>query len=139
MRSALGQRVMVLLALFAVLTAGGNHWLVLQSAAWVGMFVRFAQEDSVGEALEKTFDGKHPCPLCRKVQEGRSQDRQGPAALLLERVPDFLWSRNPLGAPKVSSNCGRAVFHNPFHSSYRVAPIKPPPKVLPTSHVLTPA
>jgi hypothetical protein len=51
----------------------GLHWIVLQSAAWAGMFIDFARAGSVIEAVEKTFDGQHACPLCKKVKEG-SQD-----------------------------------------------------------------
>ena len=37
------------------------------------MFISFAREGSVIEAVEKTFDGQHACELCKKVKEG-SQD-----------------------------------------------------------------
>jgi hypothetical protein len=57
--------------------AVGGHWIVLQSAAWVGMFVKYASEDSLPDALIKTFDGSHACRVCEFVQDGRnSEDRQ---------------------------------------------------------------
>jgi len=58
----------------------GLHWIVLQSAAWAGMFIDFAREGSVIEAVEKTFDGQHACPLCKKVKEGSqgSKRKQSP-------------------------------------------------------------
>jgi hypothetical protein len=39
------------------------------------MVVSFAQEDSFASAVSKTFDGKHPCKLCRLVEAGRSADQ----------------------------------------------------------------
>ncbi|HVV70998.1 MAG TPA: hypothetical protein VHI52_05780 [Verrucomicrobiae bacterium] len=30
----------------------------------------------MGEALSKTFDGKHPCSLCRAIQQGRAQEKK---------------------------------------------------------------
>ena len=54
----------------------GLHWAVLQSAAWVGMVVVYSQDASLGDALEKTFDGEHPCPLCKMVESGTTTDDQ---------------------------------------------------------------
>lgn len=49
----------------------GWHWAVLQTAAWAGMFFERVQSQSVAMALEQTFDGEHPCPVCLLVREGR--------------------------------------------------------------------
>lgn len=49
----------------------GLHWGILQSVAWVGMVVDYSQENSIGTAIEMTFDGKHPCRLCLAVQDGK--------------------------------------------------------------------
>jgi hypothetical protein len=59
----------------------GAHWAILQSVAWTGMMITYSQQSSsFKEALEKTFDGKHPCSICNVVKAGRcseqSQDRQ---------------------------------------------------------------
>lgn len=48
----------------------GLQWTLLQGIAWTEMFISFAQQGSVMEAVEKTFDGRHACPLCLKVKEG---------------------------------------------------------------------
>lgn len=49
----------------------GLQWTLLQGIAWTEMFISFAQQGTVLEAVEKTFDGRHACPLCLKVKEGR--------------------------------------------------------------------
>ena len=50
----------------------GMHWALLQSIAWTGMLIRYSQEGrSVATALAMTFDGKHPCKLCRVTESGR--------------------------------------------------------------------
>lgn len=51
----------------------GLQWTLLQGIAWTSMFIGFASEGSVIEAVEKTFDGQHPCPLCTKVKEGSQE------------------------------------------------------------------
>lgn len=61
------RRACIMLALVLSL---GLHWTVLQSAAWVGMVVAYSKNATLGEALEKTFDGAHPCPLCKLVEAG---------------------------------------------------------------------
>lgn len=70
------QRGVVLLLCLAL----GLQWALVQSIAWAEMFIDFASEGSVIEAVEKTFDGQHACPLCAKVKEGShdSRRRQSP-------------------------------------------------------------
>ena len=70
------QRGVVLLLCLAL----GLQWALVQGIAWAGMFIDFARAGSVIEAVEKTFDGQHACPLCKKVMEGShdSQRRQTP-------------------------------------------------------------
>ena len=54
----------------------GAHWVVLQSVAWVGMAVSYSQDSSLKEALVKTFDGMHPCKLCKFVAEGKKSEKK---------------------------------------------------------------
>ena len=68
-------RLFRLLALVAALQLLGGHWVVLQTAAWVGMTVEYSKTESLPEALSKTFDGKHPCKLCVAVKQGRSEEQ----------------------------------------------------------------
>ena len=83
-------RACILLALVLSL---GLHWTVLQSAAWVGMVVAYSKDASIGEALEKTFDGAHPCRFCKMVEsgsksdEGKSKPDQGAKIKKLDIIP----------------------------------------------------
>ena len=60
----------------ALVVSLGPQWTILQTTAWVSMFVRFAHETSLGVAWVRTFDGKHACKLCLTVQKGRAQEQQ---------------------------------------------------------------
>ena len=51
----------------------GLHWAALQSAAWVGMIITYSQNATLGEAINKTLAGAHPCQLCKLVQAGKQQ------------------------------------------------------------------
>ncbi|MBX7207016.1 MAG: hypothetical protein K1X78_01785 [Verrucomicrobiaceae bacterium] len=59
----------------ALVLSLGLHWTLVQSAAWVSMVVTYSKDATIGEALEKTFDGAHPCPLCKMVDAGARSDR----------------------------------------------------------------
>lgn len=54
----------------------GGHWAALQSAAWVGMAVSFARTDTFSVSLQKTFDGQHPCKLCKIVKAGKAAEKK---------------------------------------------------------------
>lgn len=71
--------------LLALVVTTGAHWAVLQLTAWSGMLVEFAQQGSLRDAVTKTFDGRHPCRLCRVVREGRAEER--------DRTPPSTWSK----------------------------------------------
>ena len=72
MQGRLGKWVVI----FALVVATGGHWTVLQSVAWLTMFVNFSRTSPVIVALEKTFDGRHPCKLCKTVEEGKRSEKK---------------------------------------------------------------
>jgi len=45
----------------------GLHWAVFQSIAWLGMLASYSQELPIAQAVARTFDGKHPCSLCKEI------------------------------------------------------------------------
>ncbi len=65
------------LAIVAALACSvGLHWELLQSVAWVKMVVSYSSAAPLKDALEKTFDGKHPCSLCKEIAKGRQSEKQ---------------------------------------------------------------
>lgn len=87
-------RVLALLAIFA---GSGGHWVVLQSVAWSRMLVAYAQTAPLPRALEKTFDGQHPCALCQKIATAKKSEPHRDLSsfavkmlLLHERTRSFL-------------------------------------------------
>jgi len=63
----------------------GLHWAFLQSVAWTTMLVNNLAETSVSAALERTFDGEHPCPLCKAIAKGRKAEKKPDALLALKK------------------------------------------------------
>ena len=66
-------RLLVVLALAASI---GGHWALLQSVAWTQMLVERTQAASFGEAVKTTFDGAHPCAMCKRISDGKQKERQ---------------------------------------------------------------
>jgi hypothetical protein len=54
----------------------GLHWALLQTVAWTGMIASYSQKSSLTEAISRTFDGLHPCKLCKVVEQGRAAEKE---------------------------------------------------------------
>ena len=67
----LGRMVVVLALSFSL----GPHWALLQTLAWAGMLISYSHDCSFTEAVAKTFDGEHPCKLCKIVSEGKKTEK----------------------------------------------------------------
>jgi len=88
-------RLLKWLALVTLIFVLGAHWAILQSVAWVTMVAGYSQAEPISEALVKTFDGKHPCPLCKFVAKGKNSERKQETQKLLTKF-DFFLSSSPL-------------------------------------------
>ena len=108
-----------LLALTLALTIG-LHWAVLQSAAWAGMFVSHWRTVPLAAAIQRTFDGKHPCQLCKAVAAGRQSERKASLTLdgkKLELIsdPEIAWfvGPPPFRLLRVTDTLGQGIRHEP--------------------------
>lgn len=54
----------------------GLHWALLQTVAWTGMLINYSRDASFREAISRTFDGQHPCPLCKAIKKGRADEKK---------------------------------------------------------------
>ncbi len=63
----------ILTWLMLVMLVGG-HWGMLQVVAWTGMLIDYSQDATFAEAWDKTFDGEHPCAICKTVDQCLSGD-----------------------------------------------------------------
>jgi hypothetical protein len=109
-----------LLVVFTLICAIGGHWAILQSVAWVGMVVSYSQNSTLQEALVKTFDGKHPCRVCKVVAKEK-QAEQKQVLLKVETKLDFclvhasawLHAPPPFDVFPSESDSGKARFESP--------------------------
>jgi hypothetical protein len=40
------------------------------------MLVTYSRDASIFDAVSKTFDGEHPCKLCKEIQKGRGEEKK---------------------------------------------------------------
>ncbi len=64
----------------------GAHWALLQSVAWTTMLAENLSCGSVSQAVSRTFDGKHPCPLCKAIAAGKKSEKKKDSTLQLQKL-----------------------------------------------------
>jgi len=76
------------IALAVALGMSGGHWMLLQSVAWTRMIVEYSRRATLETALEETFDGRHPCSMCRLIEAARQASQPPHAQIRTSVVPD---------------------------------------------------
>ncbi len=91
-RNAL-HRVRLVLVLVAALSMG-LHYAVVQMVGWVNMTVEYSRTAPLSEALAMTFDGKHPCELCKLVEKelknSDQDDKRAPEKKMELKLPPVI-------------------------------------------------
>jgi hypothetical protein len=80
-------RIGRVLAVVALLNFAGAHWVVLQSIAWGGMLAKQARHSRLAEAVQKTFDGAHPCNLCKGISLAQEKEKKPPVPVEFSKLP----------------------------------------------------
>lgn len=118
------------LTIIALCLSLGFHWLALQSVAWTAMLVTNARHVSLSEAVAETFDGKHPCHLCRVVAAGKKSDKKSqvvPAVAKMDLIcTTRRWTCLPPFFPYVYPGLAVAF------GQHIEGPPSPPPRSLPS-------
>jgi len=70
----------------ALASSIGLHWAFLQVVAWTGMVISYSQDRPVTEAVSDTFDGHHPCKLCKQIAKGKRSERKSDFQFELGKV-----------------------------------------------------
>jgi len=76
-------KILLLIALAATL---GAHWALLQTVAWTTMLADNLQTNSFHDAAEKTFDGKHPCCLCKAIAAAKQSEKKTEFSLQSQKL-----------------------------------------------------
>ncbi len=70
----LNRYVRIIVAVLGCLHLCGGHWGVLQVVAWSKMIADYSAQDGLIQGAAKTFDGEHPCRMCKAIAEGKKQE-----------------------------------------------------------------
>ncbi|MEY2466890.1 MAG: hypothetical protein QOD03_1411 [Verrucomicrobiota bacterium] len=116
------------LLIIALLSATGTHWFVLQSVAWTTMLANNLQTTSFCQAMERTFDGRHPCKFCKRISQGKQTEKKSDLQVELKKL-EFSY------APAVFIFTAPTIFWetasvNNILSLLTSAPPVPPPREL---------
>ncbi len=122
-------RIGAVLCTLALLQLIGGHWAVLQMTAWTGMVIEYSRQDGIVAGLTQTFDGAHPCSMCRGIKEAHRQEQKKTPVLQTELKKDFLADESrfqvkqtwvELNYPRYDERMQRVVFR----------PAVPPPRAV---------
>lgn len=112
--------------ILAVALSVGLHWALLQTVAWTGMIVTFAQETTLREAIAKTFDGKNPCRLCILVREGQQSEQEKTSLLPLVKIESVPGTAAFVLLPPISFDASAS--HDQSGLQRADSPPSPPPR-----------
>jgi hypothetical protein len=115
-------KILVVLALVATL---GAHWALLQTVAWTTMLASNLQSHSISEAVADTFDGKHPCPLCRAIAAAKKSEKKSEAisSILKMEFPPVAANFTFISPEPISAFSLAKLF---AASSFQKPPLPPP-------------
>jgi hypothetical protein len=115
-------KVLVVFTLVAALSA---HWALLQTVAWTTMLAGNLESCSFHVALTRTFDGQHPCPLCKAIAAAKNSEQKNQVSFEQQRL-DF----TPVEGNPVLIAPSRVEIHsqNSFAESILPEPLTPPPR-----------
>ena len=115
-----------LIAVLLIVSVGG-HWAFLQSVAWVSMVIDFSKTAPLSVAVEKTFDGKHPCNLCKIVKHGQESEQKQDA--IKEKIKTDSWLLAAAVTFESPQPCvERTSYIQPILLPLSEAPPLPPPR-----------
>ena len=116
-----------ILVVLALVLSTGLHWAALQSVAWVTMLAGNLRCDAFSQAVGKTFDGRHPCCLCKAIVAGQKSEKKSPSVPLVLKM-EFPPPAKRLGwFPPAQFEILPAS--NLFAESLPGQPLAPPPRL----------
>ena len=99
---------------------------VLQSVAWARMIVSFSKSAPLEKALAMTFDGEHPCKLCKAIAKAKGSKNQKELQTGVSKIDLFCKvTAALLFPPNEPLRWGILSFEYPAFSE---KPTAPPPK-----------
>ena len=93
------------------------------------MLAQNLETDSLSEALTKTFDGNHPCPLCKQIAAAKKSEKKAEFPPMLRKIEFTHASSQFVFAAPMDFWLQTELCANP--NSLPHTPPVPPPRWLP--------
>jgi hypothetical protein len=79
--------------------------MLVQEVAWVNMLVTYTQESGLKRGVIETFDGEHPCEMCKTAENLRQQKGEDPSepAAPREMRSNLVWGPMMIPIEKIQS------------------------------------
>jgi hypothetical protein len=84
---------MRLLLLCLILQIIGGQYFLVQMVAWSQMIATYSKTTSLTEALKETFDGQHPCDLCKSIEKAKQTEKK-PETVAVNLKQDYFCEIN---------------------------------------------
>lgn len=114
------------LVVLTLVLATGAHWAALQTVAWTTMLASNLHRDSFSEAVSKTFDGEHPCCLCKAIAAAKKSEKKSEAVSPVLKMEFPPTAEKPVLFPP--SHFAVLPLHDSFAESLSSKPPLPPPR-----------
>ena len=122
------KRIGHVLLIIVLLATTGTHWAVLQSVAWTNMLVENLETNSLMRAVGRTFDGRHPCNLCKLINRGKQTDKKSELRLEWKKL-DFSYAPSTFVFCPPTFSCEQIPAHETAVWLTHAPPV-PPPRVV---------
>jgi len=106
----------------------GLHWITVQSVAWGMMIVKYSRECPLPQAVAKTFDGQHPCNLCKHISTEQHSPKK-PETQPSVGKPDLLCAATSRAHPNAWKDFDYSLLNSQL-SKRSDRPVIPPPRSL---------
>ena len=70
--NSLFQRTGYAAAFLGLLAMANAHWAMFQVIAWGNMLVTYSSRSGIETGIRETFDGQHPCSMCKAIQRDKA-------------------------------------------------------------------
>lgn len=92
------------------------------------MAIEYSKQYGVEDGLGKTFDGQHPCGMCKKIQTAKQQEEKQLPLLKLEKKSEPFFTAKKFTLPPPSFQVLDWPYAvSTFYSFDAFPPVTPPP------------
>ncbi len=105
----------------------GGQWYALQCVAWVNMLRDYAQMVPFPKAVEMTFSGEYPCPICKAIAEKKQTENEKALAIGKEKQKFLAVDAAPV-RPVLPETAAEYAPLRQYLIARTEAPPNPPPR-----------